>query len=152
MFYLNVCILFGEEIQIKIKTITICLVIHHGRADIQAVHDAPNRSRHEVKNHSFFHLKARRIHLGGLVYHVTILSVRSTVVYGLVIIRRCVIIRLGFILRFGLVMPIFGFQLPHVSVRVLHVVRAHFVQDLLQVGDGLPGALGKIFDVVVLKR
>ena len=64
MFYLNVCILFGEEIQIKIKTMANMPSQRLGRVDIQAAHDAPNRSRHEVKNHS--HLKVRRIRLGVL--------------------------------------------------------------------------------------
>ena len=48
-------------------------------------------------------------------------------------------------------MAILWLQFPHVPVRVLHVVRAHLVQDLFEVGDGLTGALGKILDVVVLK-
>jgi hypothetical protein len=47
---------------------------------------------------------------------------------------------------------VLGLEFPHVLVRVLHVVVAHLVQDLLQVRDRLPCALGQILDVVILKN
>uniref|UniRef100_A0AAG5DE08 Uncharacterized protein n=1 Tax=Anopheles atroparvus TaxID=41427 RepID=A0AAG5DE08_ANOAO len=48
------------------------------------------------------------------------------------------------------VVPVLFLQLPHVLVRVLHVVVAHLLQDFLQVADRLPGDLYQIFDVIIL--
>ena len=41
------------------------LFIDHGRADIQALHNAPKRSRHQINYHIFFHfLKMPGVRLG----------------------------------------------------------------------------------------
>ena len=66
------------------------LIIDHGRADIQALHDAPSRV-HQNKNANFFFrfIKNAPKLLGGLVYHVTSLSVRSKVVHGLAFRNKC---------------------------------------------------------------
>ena len=60
--------------------------IDHGRADKLAVHHAPRRSRHQIDNLIFFVFKNEPNLLGGLVYHVISLSVRSKVVHGLAFI------------------------------------------------------------------
>lgn len=60
--------------------------------------------------------------------------------------------RFMFLLLFllNLVVSIFFLELPHVLVRVLHVVVAHVLEDFFQVANGLVRYLDEIFDVVVL--
>lgn len=50
----------------------------------------------------------------------------------------------------GLVMAILLLQFPHILMRILHIVVAHFLQDLFQISDRLSGHLHQVFDVVVL--
>ena len=61
------------------------LSIDHGRADVQALHEV--RSKLEVgiyiKIANYFVFNSAPNLLGGLVYHMTSLSVRSRVVHGL---------------------------------------------------------------------
>jgi len=50
----------------------------------------------------------------------------------------------------SLVVPILLLELPHVLVRILHVIIADILENLLQIANGLVGDLDQIFDVIVL--
>lgn len=59
-----------------------------------------------------------------------------------------------FLLFFGLflfrIVPVLSFQMPSVLVRILHTVLANFLEDFLQIADGLVGNVNKILNIVVL--
>ena len=76
--YLVACL---SKNQFRLFCCRVGLSIDHGRADLQALCHAPNIRRHQLKNQK----KNESVPnlLGGLLYHVTNLIIRSPVVYGL---------------------------------------------------------------------
>ena len=56
----------------------------------------------------------------------------------------------AFVVIFRLVVSEFSFEFPHVFVRSFHVVSAEFVQDFLQVRDGLLRDSNKVLERIVL--
>ena len=54
------------------------------------------------------------------------------------------------VFAFRLVMSEFGLEFPHVLMRRFHVVRAEFVEDFLEVRDGLLRLSRQILERIVL--